>query len=118
MKSIRDIYKSGRGPSSSHTMGPERASMIFRSEHPEAASFRAVLYGSLAKTGAGHGTDRIIRKGWLMNWRTRVTIKVLPPVSAEEVQERSIKEVMNEVHDKMVETLAEIRSEKGITKKE
>lgn len=64
------------------------------------------------------GTDRIIRKGWLMNWRTRVTIKVLPPVSAEEVQERSIKEVMNEVHDKMVETLAEIRSEKGITKKE
>ena len=62
MKSIRDIYKSGRGPSSSHTMGPERASMIFRSEHPEAASFRAVLYGSLAKTGAGHGTDRIIRE--------------------------------------------------------
>ena len=64
MKSIRDIYKSGRGPSSSHTMGPERASMIFRSEHPEAASFRAVLYGSLAKTGAGHGTDRIIRESF------------------------------------------------------
>lgn len=62
------------------------------------------------------GTDRILRKGWLMNWRTRVTIKVLPPVSAEEVQERSIKEVMNEVHDTMVATLAEIRREKGITK--
>ena len=60
MKSIRDIYKTGRGPSSSHTMGPERASMIFKGEHPDAASFRAVLYGSLAKTGPGHGTDRII----------------------------------------------------------
>ena len=64
MKSIRDIYKSGRGPSSSHTMGPERACMIFKAEHPDASSFRAVLYGSLAKTGAGHGTDRIIRESF------------------------------------------------------
>ena len=62
MKSIRDIYKAGRGPSSSHTMGPERACRIFRSENASAAAFRAVLYGSLAKTGAGHGTDRIIRE--------------------------------------------------------
>ena len=60
MKSIRDIYKAGRGPSSSHTMGPERACRIFRAENPGAAGYRAVLYGSLAKTGAGHGTDRII----------------------------------------------------------
>ena len=64
MKSIRDIYKTGRGPSSSHTMGPERACMIFRSEQPKAASFRAVLYGSLAKTGPGHGTDRVIRESF------------------------------------------------------
>ena len=64
MKSIRDMFKAGRGPSSSHTMGPERACRIFRDEHPEAASFRAVLYGSLAKTGAGHGTDRIIRESF------------------------------------------------------
>ena len=62
MKSIRDIYKIGRGPSSSHTMGPERACRIFRTEHPDAAGFEAVLYGSLAKTGPGHGTDRIIRE--------------------------------------------------------
>ena len=62
MKSIRDIYKIGRGPSSSHTMGPERACRIFRAEHPDAAAFEAVLYGSLAKTGPGHGTDRIIRE--------------------------------------------------------
>ena len=60
MKSIRDIYKIGRGPSSSHTMGPECACRIFADEHPDAAAFRAILYGSLAKTGSGHGTDRII----------------------------------------------------------
>jgi len=61
MKSIRDIFKAGKGPSSSHTMGPERACLIFKSEHPEAAGFRVALYGSLAKTGAGHGTDRVVR---------------------------------------------------------
>ena len=61
MKSIREIYKIGKGPSSSHTMGPERAAKLFRSEHPEADSFRVVLYGSLSKTGVGHGTDRVIR---------------------------------------------------------
>ena len=60
MKSIRNIYKIGKGPSSSHTMGPERASRIFLSEHPEADSFTARLYGSLARTGKGHGTDRVI----------------------------------------------------------
>ena len=62
MKSIRDIYKAGRGPSSSHTMGPERACMIFRRENPDAAAYRAVLYGSLSKTGPGHGTNRIIEE--------------------------------------------------------
>ena len=60
MRSIRDIYKIGRGPSSSHTMGPEAASRLFRGEHPEAERFRVVLYGSLSKTGRGHGTDRAI----------------------------------------------------------
>ena len=60
MKSIRDIYKLGRGPSSSHTMGPERACRLFKRENPGAAGFEATLYGSLAKTGPGHGTDRII----------------------------------------------------------
>ncbi len=60
MKSIRDIYKIGKGPSSSHTMGPERAAKLFLSEHPDADRFQVVLYGSLAKTGKGHGTDRVI----------------------------------------------------------
>ena len=62
MKSIREIYKIGKGPSSSHTMGPERAAQLFKSTHPEADSFRVVLYGSLSKTGVGHGTDRVIRQ--------------------------------------------------------
>lgn len=60
MQSIREIYKIGRGPSSSHTMGPERAAMRFQKEHPEADRFVARLYGSLAKTGKGHGTDRVL----------------------------------------------------------
>ena len=62
MKSIREIYKIGKGPSSSHTMGPERAAKLFRSEHPEAEAFRVILYGSLSKTGVGHGTDRVLRQ--------------------------------------------------------
>ena len=62
MKSIRYIYKIGKGPSSSHTMGPERAARLFRSEHPEAEAFRVILYGSLSKTGVGHGTDRVLRQ--------------------------------------------------------
>ena len=60
MKSIREIYKIGKGPSSSHTMGPEKAAKLFKSEHPEADSFIVTLYGSLSKTGEGHGTDRVI----------------------------------------------------------
>ncbi len=62
MKSIRDIYKIGKGPSSSHTMGPARAMEIFASEHPGAESYEVVLYGSLADTGRGHGTDHAIEQ--------------------------------------------------------
>ena len=60
MKSIRDIYKIGKGPSSSHTMGPAKAMNIYVSEHPEAEAFHVVLFGSLADTGRGHGTDKAI----------------------------------------------------------
>lgn len=60
MKSIRDIYKIGKGPSSSHTMGPERAAKLFLEENPEADHYQVVLYGSLSKTGRGHGTDRVL----------------------------------------------------------
>lgn len=62
MKSLVELYKIGRGPSSSHTIGPEKACKIFMEENPDADGFKAVLYGSLAKTGEGHGTDRVIKK--------------------------------------------------------
>ena len=62
MKSIREIYKIGKGPSSSHTMGPERAAKLFKEKNPGADAFRVVLYGSLSATGVGHGTDRVLRE--------------------------------------------------------
>ena len=57
MKTIKEIYRIGHGPSSSHTMAPRRASEKFLSRHPEAARFEVTLYGSLALTGKGHLTD-------------------------------------------------------------
>lgn len=62
MQSLRELYKIGRGPSSSHTIGPERAAKIIRSRYPQADSFRVTLYGSLALTGKGHGTDVVLVK--------------------------------------------------------
>ena len=61
MKSIRELYKIGRGPSSSHTMGPGLACQRFRAEHPDAERYSVTLYGSLAKTGRGHLTDVAVR---------------------------------------------------------
>jgi len=57
MDSIAKIYKIGRGPSSSHTMGPARAATLYRSKYPDAARYRVTLYGSLSLTGKGHLTD-------------------------------------------------------------
>ena len=60
MKSLKELYRIGKGPSSSHTIGPERACKLFLSENPTADAFTVTLYGSLAKTGDGHGTARVI----------------------------------------------------------
>ena len=62
MKSIQEVFKIGKGPSSSHTIGPERAAALFKTEHPDADSYRVILYESLSKTGQGHGTDRVLRE--------------------------------------------------------
>ena len=62
MQSLRELYKIGRGPSSSHTMGPERAIKTIKDRYPSADFFKIELFGSLALTGEGHGTDRIIRE--------------------------------------------------------
>lgn len=60
MESIKQLYKIGYGPSSSHTMGPRNAAKKFGKAHPEAARFAVTLYGSLAATGKGHLTDKAI----------------------------------------------------------
>ena len=60
MKSLRCLYKIGRGPSSSHTMGPDKAARYFKNEYPDADCYKAILYGSLSSTGKGHKTDEAI----------------------------------------------------------
>ncbi len=61
MHSLRSLYKIGKGPSSSHTMGPEKAANIFKQCHLDAEEFEVTLFGSLAKTGKGHMTDAVIK---------------------------------------------------------
>lgn len=60
MDSIKQIYRIGHGPSSSHTMGPKRASALFGERHHGIDRFEVTLYGSLAATGRGHLTDKAI----------------------------------------------------------
>lgn len=64
MESIRKIYKIGLGPSSSHTMGPRIAAEKFRQRNELAKSIRITLYGSLAATGKGHLTDKVLRESF------------------------------------------------------
>lgn len=78
--SVFDIFKIGIGPSSSHTMGPWRAAQRFLHELSESGKFDQIeavqveLYGSLAKTGKGHGTDLAVQLG--LNGDDPVTIPV------------------------------------------
>lgn len=62
MESIKELYRIGRGPSSSHTMAPASAARIFIEKHPGARSYRVTLYGSLAATGKGHLTEEVLRE--------------------------------------------------------
>lgn len=64
MESIRELYKIGMGPSSSHTMGPRKAAEEFNRQYPDASSYRVTLYGSLAATGKGHLTDFTIKEAF------------------------------------------------------
>ncbi len=61
MESLKELYKIGNGPSSSHTMGPKRAAERFAARCNNVESYRVTLYGSLAATGRGHLTDVAIR---------------------------------------------------------
>ncbi len=60
MDSLKELCKIGNGPSSSHTMGPQKAAKIFRDKNPNAECYKVELYGSLAATGKGHLTDWVI----------------------------------------------------------
>ena len=62
MQSLKELYKIGRGPSSSHTMGPERAAKIMKSRWQSADNFIVTLYGSLASTGKEHNTHAVLKK--------------------------------------------------------
>ncbi|MBQ5829997.1 MAG: 1-acyl-sn-glycerol-3-phosphate acyltransferase [Alistipes sp.] len=86
-----------------------------RSKDGEIHNFKAGAF-LLAKDASApilpivlNNTNKMMRKGWLMNWRNHITIKILPPISAEEISERTVKEVMADVHSSMTEALAEIR---------
>jgi L-serine dehydratase len=67
--SVFDIFKIGVGPSSSHTLGPWRAAQLFlqsleqKHQLSQVTSLQVLLYGSLAKTGKGHGTDVAVLMG-------------------------------------------------------
>ena len=62
MKSLKEIFRTGKGPSSSHTMGPQAAARLFAREYSAARRFGVTLYGSLAATGRGHMTDVAINE--------------------------------------------------------
>ncbi|RPH34565.1 MAG: L-serine ammonia-lyase [Bacteroidales bacterium] len=62
MESIRNIYRIGYGPSSSHTMGPRTAAETFLKRFNDASNYQVTLYGSLAATGKGHLTDKAIKE--------------------------------------------------------
>lgn len=80
MKSIKELYKIGNGPSSSHTMGPKKAALLLKEKYPTADLYKIILYGSLAFTGKGHLTDKII-------------LKALKPSNVEIIFNKEIKEL-------------------------
>ena len=64
MKSIKNVYKIGKGPSSSHTMGPFKAVRHYLDSHEDTDRLHVTLYGSLAATGKGHLTDIAIQEAF------------------------------------------------------
>lgn len=83
MESIRELYRFGNGPSSSHTIGPQRAAQQFLKKVPEAYEYRVTLFGSLAATGRGHMTDQALAKvfgkrRWKILWRPEQELPLHP----------------------------------------
>src|SRR6185437_7098451 len=87
--SVFDIFKIGIGPSSSHTIGPMRAAARFverwlveTGDMARVARVTVELYGSLALTGRGHGTDKAVLCGLKGNWPDRIDPDAIPPLLA------------------------------------
>ena len=84
MESLKNLFKIGRGPSSSHTMGPQKAAQLFAKNHRDAKSFNVTLYGSLAATGKGHMTDIAINDilspiaPLLIDWKPKIFLPFHP----------------------------------------
>ncbi len=79
MQSLRELYKIGIGPSSSHTIGPEKIANYIKEKYPN-CDYKVILYGSLSATGKGHGTDKVISKvlGERVEIEFNLTEKELP----------------------------------------
>ena len=76
MKSVKDVYKIGKGPSSSHTMGPFKAVRHYLENHEDTERLHVTLYGSLAATGKGHLTDIAIQEAFATwSWSDKETVE-------------------------------------------
>ncbi len=83
METIKDIFRIGFGPSSSHTMGPRCAAEKFSQDYPDASSYRITLFGSLAATGRGHLTDQaliqaLLPKACELVWKPEIILPQHP----------------------------------------
>ena len=76
MQSLKELYKVGKGPSSSHTLGPERACKLFNQVYGAFPYYEAELFGSLSFTGKGHGTDAVIQNTLLGETRVIFSLEV------------------------------------------
>ncbi|MCK9366922.1 MAG: L-serine ammonia-lyase [Metallibacterium scheffleri] len=95
--SVFDLFKIGIGPSSSHTVGPMRAAARFvqrwlvdEGNLPRVARVRVELYGSLAMTGRGHGTDKAVLLGLEGHWPDQVDADQIPAILARIRESRRI----------------------------
>jgi len=83
MESIKEIYRIGYGPSSSHTMGPRKAAKQYLEKHKNCNNFKVTLYGSLALTGKGHLTDKAIEEVFIdkkieIVWEPKISLPKHP----------------------------------------
>jgi len=102
MESLREIFRIGHGPSSSHTMGPGKASKIFRNKFANAKKYKVVLYGSLAATGKGHLTDKIIESTFAPKeveiiWKPETFLKFHPNGMKLEAQDNLSKVIGSDI---------------------